>query len=213
VIDFKALSYLNRRGYSLDLVNREGVRAVPAGRHIQAGLAFGCIAPSLVFTCRTMSGALQGLVLASWGEQEKRYEWRPSPARWLPICYAQPDDWEIFYETGEVILVEGVFDRIALKRCAPKRAVIARLSKSVTAIQWILKRYAKRIWVAFDQDEEGEKGARRLGWRLDSEVRGERAVAIRRLTFFGKDPGEHFERYGEGNLRLCVVRQLEAAIV
>ena len=210
MIDFKALRYLDRRGYSLELVNRENVRVVPAGRHVHAGMAFGCVDSSLVFPCRTMSGALQGLVLASWGEQEKRYEWRPGPARWLPICYAQPDDWELFYRDGEAILVEGVFDRIALKRCFPDRAVIARLSKSVTAIQWILKRYARLLWVAFDQDEEGEKGARRLGWRLADEVRDE--LTIHRLNFHGKDPGEHFETYGEADLRRWVYRLMEDAI-
>ena len=210
------MSYLNRRGYSTDWVTREHVRVLPAGRHTHAGMEFACVASSLVFTCRTMSGALQGLVLASWGEQEKRYEWRPSGARWLPICYAQPDDWELFYRDGEAILVEGVFDRIALKRCYPDRAVIARLSKSVAAVQWILKRYARRLWVAFDQDEEGEKGARRLGWKLGNEVgsvsefRDE--LTIHRLTFRGKDPGEHFEAHGEAHLRKWVERQMEMTL-
>lgn len=210
-MNFAPLSYLQQRGYSPEWINREGVRVVPAGRHVHAGLEFGCVASSLVFTCRTMSGALQGLALTSWGEQEKRYEWRPSGARWLPICYAQPDDWDRLYVTGEVILVEGVFDRIALKRCFPDRAVIARLSKSVAAIQWLLLRYARLIWVAFDQDEEGEKGARRLRYRLENKARAE-ALAVYRLTFHGKDPGEHFETYGETSLRGWVTRQMEEAI-
>lgn len=212
-MNFKAFSYLQRRGYTLDWILNEDVRVVEPGRHEIAGLEFGCAESSLVFTCRTMSGALQGLVLAGWGEQEKRYEWRPGPARWLPICYAQPDDWERLYRDGELILVEGVFDRIAVKRCFPNKAVIARLSKSVAAIQWVLRRYTRLLWVAFDRDEEGEKGARRLGYRLADAVQDD--MTIHRLALRGKDPGEDFETYGEdgeAGLRFWLCRQMEEAI-
>lgn len=202
-IDFAALAYLNRRGYSPELVLQEDVKRLPPGRHEVAGVEFALAEKSLVFTCRTMSGAVQGLHIASWGG-EKRYEWRPSKAKWLPVCYAQPEDWEILYHMGDVILVEGIFDRIALKRCFPARAVVARLSKSVASIEWILKRYAKQVWLAFDQDEEGEKGARRVRYRL-----APAGIDVQRLAFLGKDPGEHFETHGLESLRKMVDKKLE----
>lgn len=207
MVEFAAWAYLKERGYTVELAREEGVKLFPKGKHSFEGFEFGCVDSSFVFPCRTMSGAFQGLLLTSWGEQEKRYEWRPSKFRWLPICYAQPDDWVRLYETGELFLVEGVFDRIALKRCFPDRAVIARLSKSVASIQWILKRYATRIWLGFDRDEEGQKGAARLRYRLR-----ESEIDVSPLTFMGKDPGDHFVQHGLTHLRDFIDRQMEETL-
>jgi hypothetical protein len=209
-MDGDALDYLVSRFYTEDLVRLEGLHWFPLGRHRLAGMEFGAPRDVLVFPCWTMSGALSGLHLVGYGD-EKSYEWRRNPkAPWLPICYAAGDDWERLWETGEVVLVEGVFDRIALKRAFPELAVVARLSKSVASIQPVLERYATRIWNAFDADEEGEKGSRRLAYRLGGSRN--RDCQVTRIRTKAKDPGDHARRYGLEDLVRHVKRQMGTSL-
>lgn len=205
-IPAEAAAYLLRRGYSAAWLEAEEVHHVEAGTGRElAGVRFGAAFDSIAFVCRSPSGEVVGISLAAYGAGEKRYEWRPARP-WLPICYASARDWELLHRTGEAFLVEGAFDRIAVKRAFPERAAVARLSKSVAPVEWVLRRYARAVWLAFDQDEEGEKAARRLERRLSGHL------VVNRLGILGKDPGEHFERHGVDSLRSHFERQMEVAL-
>lgn len=206
-MDDAAARYLLRRGYTPDLIAAEPITGLDPGRHDVAGIEVRLAFPSVAFLCRTPSGALAGVHLAAWGG-EKRYEWRENrQAPYLPICYALPDDWEAMDRSGEVILTEGVFDRIALKRAFPDRAVVARLSKSIYSVAGILRRYTSRVWLAFDRDEQGDLGADKARRALERDNGPE----VQRLdTFRGKDPAEHLERYDLASLQAATARRLEA---
>lgn len=206
-LDDEARTYLRSRGYTDALIQEEELYSVGPGKHRVVGTShgFGLDFSAVVFRCLVPSGALSGIHLASYAG-EKRYEWRKGSKPWLPICYGSVADWVRLDETGELILVEGVFDRIVLKRCFPDLAVVARLSKSAAQVEWVLKRYAKRLWLAFDQDEAGETGARRLTWRVKDEM------TVNRLRVLGKDPAEHAERYGLHGLEVHVRQQMEVAL-
>ncbi len=209
-MDGDALDYLLGRFYTEEMIQLEALKWFPAGRHDFQGMEFGTRQDVIAFPCRTMSGALAGLHLAGYGE-EKVYEWRQNPkAPFLPICYATGADWRGLWDVGEVILVEGVFDRVAVKRAFPGRAVMARLSKSVATIQPLLERYAIRIWDSFDTDEEGEKGSRRLAWRLGGSRN--RGCQVTRLRTMAKDAGDHAKRYGIEHLRKHLERQMRTSL-
>lgn len=197
-------AHLLKRGYTEALIKAEEITSCPPGKNmIISGVVFSAHLPGAVFTCRTASGAVAGLHLAP--HEVKDYQWRQNKkAPWLPICYATPEDWEILGRTGELLLTEGVYDRVAVKRAVPDRAVMARLSKSIRPIEAILRRYTRHLWVLFDQDERGDQGARQAA-RLES-----RSLEVTRVRFRGGDPSEHLRDHGLKDLKRWVEPQLEA---
>lgn len=154
--------------------------------------------------CFSQAGKLFGLQIRE--VQEKKYRWFQMPGcGHLPIIYATRDDYNILYESGKVILTEGIFDRIAIKRLFPMRAVMARLSKGVgNQLELFLRRYANQVITAFDTDEAGLKATDKTSKRL---IEG---PEVCKLSFPYKDPASALEQLGPATLKKLLARQLTA---
>lgn len=139
--------------------------------------------------------------------KEKRYRWHQfDNVEHLPMLYGSEEDWDLLYSVGSMILTEGPFDRIAVKRALPDRAVFARLSKGTSnQMIFLIKRYVRHLWLAFDADEEGEKAA----------IRSEKLLVeteelnIYRIKFPYHDPSEMLKKRGLDALRSHLERQIE----
>jgi hypothetical protein len=66
----------------------------------------------------------------------KRFCWGHSSRRFLPTLYGTEGDYKILFDTGSMILVEGIFDRVALKRCFPNQAVFSRMTVGLSIISY-----------------------------------------------------------------------------
>ena len=194
--------YLKSRGYTDDLIQREDVFGVPTqdfdvlGRQIRE--CEGCVG----WIARSMSGQVVGVQTREL--EEKKYRWHQfDNTEHLPMLYGSQNDWDILWETGVMFLTEGPFDRIAVKRALPDRAVFARLSKGISnQMISLIKRYVKHLWLAFDVDQEGEQAVEKSEEKLGD------IISVYRLTFPFKDPSQVLERRGLDFLEALLKKQI-----
>jgi DNA primase len=99
---------------------------------------------------------------------------------------------EFIRREGHAILVEGYFDLLALWS-AGFRAVVASLGTALTKEHVrLLRRYAQKVFIAFDADEAGKKAAARsFGNFLDADM-DVRVISLPE----GCDPDDCIRRYG-----------------
>lgn len=193
--------YLLSRGYVDQMIEHEPVCTIGAGglAQLQNREMDGWIG----WESFSMGGARIGVQTKN--SQESAYRWfQAEDAQHLPIIYATVEDYQILWQTGEVILVEGIFDRVAIKRAFPEKAVIARLSKSVAKqLEVFLKRYARTVWLAMDMDEPGREGAEQAVKRLKN------GIVVERLTYPAKDPAKLLENKGVEKVRELLEKQMD----
>lgn len=196
--------YLLSRSYVEALLKKEDIRSLPEGHLFLEGCELDNSGPVVAWVCRSLSGALTGIQTRRIDEHE--YRWSQAPkAQHLPILYGTDEDHDLLYQTGRVIITEGIFDRAALKRCVPDYAVYARLSKGIAkSLTYLLLRYAKLVWTAFDQDGPGQKATEETKEKLGSKVR------VHHLLLPAKDPSKLIETRGEGRTREIVERQIRS---
>jgi len=139
--------------------------------------------------------------------EEKKYRWYQNPeGAHLPIIYGTRWDYDLFFRSKTLILTEGIFDKIAVKRCLPDTACFARLSKGASGqLTIFLKRYCENLYLAFDTDKAGEKGYDTIKKSL-----GEHLNTFIRLEYPGKDPSDYLERVGESSMRKKFQDQIAA---
>lgn len=204
MIDSQVRAYLKSRTYTDDLLDKEEVQSLLPGDHTIEGHFIRVEDPTVAWICRSMSSQLIGIQLRSIEKHE--YRWvQADQAQHLPIIYGSPQDHEILYNTGKIIMTEGIFDRVAMKRCFPHYAVYARLSKGIAKqLLVFLDRYANHVVLAFDQDEPGMKAAEAAETRLK---KGINAVS---LTLPSKDPAQFLEKKGETYMRNFLQKQISA---
>jgi len=191
-LDPVGLAYLLRRGYTRDIIRNEGIQTIGPGQHFIDELSspLSTQVGLLLFTCKSMSGEIAGIHTASWEKKEYRYFPTVSKAH-LPIMYASEEDYNLMYSSQIVVLTEGVFDRVAIKRCVPGVAVFARLSKGTSGyLSILLRRYAKRVILAFDQDAAGKIGTDKAETRIAG------GIEVCRLDLPAKDPAHLLETKG-----------------
>jgi len=195
------IDYLKARGYTQHAIKTEELISVEAGPHEIQGIKFTAEKPAIVFVCRSMANTLIGLQVATRNEKNYRFYQHPD-AKHLPIMYSTADDRRMLYETREMVLVEGVFDRIALKNVMPEWAVFARLSKGV-GLQMVelMKRFTKTVWLCFDQDEAGTKGTEQAMKKLEG-------LEIYEIRYPAKDPSELVMKLGEKEVRRLFLAQM-----
>lgn len=153
-----------------------------------------------MFMCRSMSGRVAGLHTACRLQKEYRFH-QNKDLPFLPIMYGAEADFELLYKSERMILTEGVFDRIALKRVVKDWPVFARLSKGVSVLlTGFIKRYAKVVVLSFDNDSKGQLGADKADKKI-------RALDVRRLKFPFKDPAEMLEKLGEKRTKEVILNQ------
>lgn len=196
-------NYLLSRGYDELSLKEEGVIVRGEGACFWEGMDLTLKTPSIIWTSKSMSGQLIGLQTREL--EKKAYRWLQAPkAQHLPIIYGSPDDYRRLYETGDMVLTEGAFDRIVVKRSIPDIAVLARLSKGAgNQLTAFIKRYAKRIWLSFDNDEVGKKADKATEERL------EESLDVYTLRFPAKDPSELFKAKGFNRTAEILRKQIE----
>lgn len=199
----KTRDYLISRGYSYSLLKQEEIFELEDGRFTEEGIHAWVETPSAVFKARSLSGALTSIHVA--GIDVKDYRTYSDPLHgYRAVFYASRSDLEILWQTKQVVMTEGVFDRIAIKRAFPQRAVFARLSKGIPPpLATMLRRLASRVWIAYDMDIPGESGAEKAKKVL-------RDVEVIRLQFPAKDPGDLFKSGGVKKVERAFERQFRA---
>jgi len=176
--------YMKERGYLPQNIQEESslLVSLEPGEHELHGVSFRLEVPSIAFHCKSMSGATVGINTAGRGIKDYKF-FQHADGRHLPIMYATEKDRNTLYETREMIVVEGVWDRIAIKRALPEWAVFARLSKGVGGqFETMIKRFAHLVWLCFDQDTAGFKGTEMAKKKLTN-------VEIYEIRYAYKDPG------------------------
>ena len=196
--------YLFSRGYTRELVVEEEIYGINSDiefildRRIK-GCA-GCVAWLAV----SMSGTPIGVQTREL--KEKKYRWHQfDNVEHLPMLYGSEEDWRLLFESGFMILTEGPFDRIAVKRALPTFPVFARLSKG-TSNQMInlIKRYVRNLWLIFDMDEEGKAAAKKSEDRLGDDVN------VYRLSLPFKDPSECLRKRSLDYLTQALLKQINS---
>lgn len=155
-----ALASLDRRGYTPEMVAAEELAEYDRGEFFIGVSTFWLPDPAIVFPCKSASGKL--FAFHTCALDRKEYRLRRDPMLpWIPSCYGSSDDYEIMFTTRTVVLCEGIFDRTALKRCLPDHAVLARLTKGLSAnLMVMLERFCSKVILAFDMDEPGVRRPR-----------------------------------------------------
>jgi 5S rRNA maturation endonuclease (ribonuclease M5) len=200
------LAYLESRGYTAALISSEGVQVIENEKATIHGVEVQATTPRVMWTARAMSGQVIGLQTREL--LEHKYRWYQAPkAQHLPIIYATEEDHELLYRTGEMLIVEGAFDRIVVKRCFPELAVYARLSKgAANQLAHFIRRYVTRLWTLFDMDDRGEKANQQTEERFSTHLQ------VNGIKIPFKDPSQLFEKRGLGRTREILSKQMEAVL-
>lgn len=199
------LKFLESRGYTPSLIEQDGpLDRSSGGSIVWEGLSTSEARPYVAWCVSSMSGAPVGIQTRLL--EEKNYRWYQCPqAAHLPMVYGSQDDWEKLWATEEVILTEGIFDRVAVKRALPDRAVLARLSKGAANQMGVfLRRYSKRVYLLFDNDEPGQQAVETTRRSLQDYLQ------IETLNIPFNDPSLVLEKRGEKRFREILERQITA---
>lgn len=185
--------YLLRRFYSEQDLQAESPFSIGSGYQITESIETNFQYPRIGFLVRTMSGEILGLHILSHLEKDYRFFRHPKAYLSEPTIYGTERDFELMYQTGTLILCEGLFDRIAVKRVLPFSPVLARMSKGVSKhLVRFIHRYVRVLHLAFDTDAAGIRAA-----DLASSKLLEYKTIVTRLTIYGaKDPSAFLEKYG-----------------
>lgn len=198
-----AVQFLLSRSYSDDLITSEPITCVTEMSPLKVeDVEVTTNVPLIAWVCRSMSGALIGVQTRHVDKHE--YRWFQAPkAHHLPIVYATEADHTILFESGKMVMTEGIFDRAAIKRVLPDYAVYARLSKGIAKqLLTYVERYGKTLFLAFDNDEPGERATELALKRLEGKL------DVHRLVYPAKDPSQLIESRGLLKTRTLIERQV-----
>lgn len=197
------LDYLRERGYTDQYLAMDQPFAIQGDYMEVEGRRIKDCDGHLAWMCRSMGNTRIGIQTRDL--TQKYYRWHQfDDTEHLAPVFAAQEDWKILWSHGSVILTEGIFDRLAIKRALPKTAVIARLSKGVPPqLKRLLMRYAKTVWTAFDLDDPGEEATARTQKVLAG-------LDIWQLTFPFKDLSEMLAKRGLPAVKACLERQIGA---
>lgn len=165
--------YLVSRGYTKAMLVEEGVEGKRDGE-----------SDTVIWYAKSITGkAIGRMTRYQGGPDDGKYRWsQADDSEHIPQLYGSVSDYRLLYEKGEAILVEGSFDRVAVKRAFPDRPVLARLTKGVgISLVRFLTRYCGRVWLAFDMDSAGELAAEDSKKKLQG-------IQVERILYPFKDP-------------------------
>jgi len=201
MIDADIKKLLMDRGYTVALCRQEHIRSVVVGENNIEGVKFYSPTEGVSWVAQSMSGALIGIQVRELNESSYSW-WQAEGASHLPMLYGSERDYELLYRNQEMMLVEGIFDRVALKRAFPDRAIFARMSKGIANnLKCFIKRYADRIWLAFDMDDPGRNA-------IEKARQLEPDVEVLVLKYPAKDPSELYKKRGVSKMRGLLSRQI-----
>lgn len=184
----------------MPLVEEEGFFDLEPGNFEVEGIKGWVEHQSVGVVLRSFSGRVSGIQTIGVNVRDYRTYYDPSHM-YLPVFYGTPADLDVLWGTGECVLCEGIFDRIAIKRAFPAYSVLARLTKGLSPpILRLFERSLRRLWVCFDMDGPGERASEKAERRV-------KHVEVIRLGFSAKDPGELYEKRGVAGVRAAFERQ------
>jgi DNA primase len=145
----------------------------------------------IVFPLYNMLGEVIGMQIRIIGEQGHTRPYKQYYAYHrdiFPYFYGLPQALPHVYQTGYLIVVEGIFDYFAVRRITPN--VMAVLTSGVpVACKRFFNRFTKRVVALLDMDLPGREGAERLA--RDSEGQN---YSVTIPTYSEKDPSALLEK-------------------
>ena len=154
---------------------------------------------AMVFPLRTFSGTLGGLELRDLQKNITHHVFESvgefSPL-WLGFSNSQM---EILWKTGVLWLVEGLFDAVALRHLLGREGAVwaAGTARLTDAQIECVRRFAQKVYLAFDMDKPGRQGQARALRALE-----ELGVPVLSVEWRGsKDFGHLWDMGGRERLR------------
>lgn len=196
--------YLLSRGYTDEGILLEGILGVNDETNWEGRAIKNC-AGCVGWPVYSMSG--QPIGLQTREVKEKRYRFHQLPhTEHLPLILGTKQDWDRLWDSGQMILTEGTFDRNAVRLALPDRAVFARMSKGApNQLRALIKRYVTHLILAFDNDEAGREATE------DTEEKLQEIVPTDHLRLPYKDPAIALQKRGLSYVKSTLVRQLGEA--
>lgn len=200
-----AVEYLTQRGVSLALAQQYGVgyadpaRAVEAATEAWVRWARRYWTGRLVFPLYDTLGRPIGMQTRLL--EEKAYHiFYAHPSDLHPYVFGLPQALPSIWATGYVVLVEGVFDALAVAPHAP--CVVATLrAKPTRTLSLFLRRYARSVIALLDMDEPGREGGLAV-------LNGQQGYTVSLPSYPAHDPSSWVAAGGGAALRklLAVTR-------
>jgi len=115
----------------------------------------------LVFPLYSTLGGVIGLQTRP--TTEKFYQTYIEPALKIhPVLFGLPNALPVIWDTRQVVIVEGVFDQLAMTRHGIANAVAVMTANVPVASRVFFSRYTRRVTALLDMDKPGRVGASRL---------------------------------------------------
>lgn len=129
------------------------------------------------------------------------HQYRTLSSQWNPFILGSEEAFRTLWGQGDLWIVEGIFDKIALDRVIPSCDAVAstlRAGMDAITLDMIEKYYspASTIFICYDNDETGQKKSYWL--QREMKKRGMRAVVWK---YRGKDPNDVWTQGGDQALR------------
>lgn len=153
----------------------------------------------LIIPLFTPRGQFVGWDSRATGLEKRTGRYRIGDCPWEPVFLGIQDALPKLWEGSDVYIVEGAFDVFALQRARPEAAVLGSGPAALNYLQLaFLRRFSRgRIWMAYDNDSAGKKGAEKA--MKDLKYR-RKDVQVLRYGEAGDDPGKIWSDGGEQKL-------------
>lgn len=164
----------------------------------QYGVGGKGLSQHLVIPITSPRGSIIGMESRKITEEGSKrvLQYRTLAAQWNPYLLGAEDCFKALHEGGDIWVVEGIFDKVALdKVVSGYDAVVATLRAGMDSLtlEMITRYYTKAstIYICYDNDETGQKKS--LWIQREMKSRGIRAVLWK---YRGKDPNEVWSNGG-----------------
>ena len=158
---------------------------------------------SLITPIRSPRGSILGFEARRWDKEgsKKVRQYRTDRAEWNPYILGAERAFQSLWDNGDLWIVEGIFDLIALEKVIPSCDAVCttlRAGMDLSTLPMLSRFYRKAstIYIAYDNDETGRKKGEWLVHKMTT--LGMRAVLYK---YRGKDPNEVWTQGGERLMR------------
>jgi DNA primase len=169
----------------------------------ESGRVYDRFRNRLTIEIRDPRGEVLGFGARAFGDDQPKYLNSPESTRFSKgkLLYGLDQAREAIRKSGQILLVEGYFDRIAFARAGLDQAV-ASMGTSLTPAQVdLMSRFGAEVVVAYDGDPPGLVAAEKaFGMLLEKDLK------VRHLVLpEGHDPDSYLKAYGGEALAGSVV--------
>jgi len=157
----------------------------------------------LVIPIRSPRGAILGMEARSFSEDGSKrvLQYRTNNAQWNPYFLGAEKAFKTLWLGGDLWVVEGIFDMIAIEKILPKSDTVIstlRAGMDMNSINMISRFISpmSTLYIAYDNDETGKSKSDWLRNKFASE-----GARVYQARYRGKDPNEVWKLGGERLLR------------